>query len=64
VSNEFDVKAARLDGDVALGGITFARPMVEFQPVFPVGNIGARILRDFVVTFDPKSHLLRMARSA
>jgi hypothetical protein len=64
VSNEFDIKAARLDGDVALGGITFTRPMVEFQPVFPMGNLGARVLRDYALTFDPKNHRLRMTRSA
>ncbi|HYJ34080.1 MAG TPA: serine hydrolase [Candidatus Binatia bacterium] len=64
VSNEFEIKAARLDGDVAVGGTTFAKPMVEFQPVFDVGNIGARVLRDFAVTFDPKNHRMRLARSA
>jgi hypothetical protein len=64
VSNEFDIKAARLEGDVAVGPTTFAKPMVEFQPVFDVGNIGARVLRDFAVTFDPKTHRMRLARSA
>jgi len=64
VSNEFEIKAAKLDGDVALGGVTFQKPMVEFQPIFPMGNVGARVLRDFVLTFDQKNHRLRMARSA
>ena len=64
VSNEFDIKAAHLDGDVTLGEITFTKPMVEFQPIFPTANVGARILRDFVVTFDQRTHRLRLARSA
>jgi hypothetical protein len=64
VSNEFEIKAARLDGDVTVGSTTFAKPMVEFQPVFDVGNIGARVLRDFAVTFDPRNHRMRLARSA
>jgi CubicO group peptidase (beta-lactamase class C family) len=64
VSNEFDIKAAHLDGDVALGEITFTKPTVEFQPIFPVANVGARILRDFVLTFDQRTHRLRLARSA
>lgn len=64
VSNEFDIQAARLDGDVTLGGITFTKPMVEFQPIFPVGNLGARVLRNYAVTFDTRHHRMTLQPAA
>jgi hypothetical protein len=39
-----------------------AKPTVEIQPLFPTANVGARILRDLVVTFDQKSGRMRVAR--
>jgi CubicO group peptidase (beta-lactamase class C family) len=64
VSNEFDIKAAELKGNVILGGVTLERPQVEFQPIFPMANVGSRVLRNFALTFDQKNHRLRIARSA
>ena len=64
VSNEFDIRAAVLNGNVMLGGITLERPRVEFQPIFPMANVGSRVLRDFALTFDQKNHRLKLARSA
>jgi CubicO group peptidase (beta-lactamase class C family) len=63
VSNEFDIRAARLQGDVALGSEVFRSPMVEFQPIFPMANLGARVLRDYAVTLDTRSHRMSLARS-
>jgi CubicO group peptidase (beta-lactamase class C family) len=62
LSNAFEIKAAPLNGDVTLGGLTFSRPRLEFQPVFPMANIGARVLRDLVLTFDPRNRRLRLVR--
>jgi hypothetical protein len=64
VSNEFDIKAAELKGNVVFGGITLERPQVEFQPIFPMANVGSRVLRNFALTFDQKNHRLRIVRSA
>ena len=64
LGNTFEIKAAPLDGDVAIGAIVLERPMVEFQPVFPMANVGARILRDLVVTFDQKNNRMRVAKPA
>jgi CubicO group peptidase (beta-lactamase class C family) len=64
VSNTFEVKAAALDGDAAVGPIALARPTVEFQPLFPHAGVGAKVLGDLVVTFDQKSNRMRMARPA
>ena len=62
VSNTFEIRAADLDGDVTIGGITLRRPTLEFQPVFPNANVGSRVLRDYAVTFDQKNRRLRLTR--
>lgn len=62
VSNSFDIKAADLDGDVSVGALTFHRPTVEFQPLFPMANLGSRMLRDLRVTFDQKGKRMRIER--
>jgi hypothetical protein len=62
LGNSFEIKAAPLDGDFGFGGVVLERPMVEFQPVFPMANVGARILRDLVLTFDQKNNRMRVAK--
>jgi D-alanyl-D-alanine carboxypeptidase len=60
ISNTFEIKAAQLEGDVTIGGYRLVRPRVEFQPLFPVANVGSRVLRDLVVTFDQKNRRLQL----
>ena len=62
VGNTFEIRAADLDGDVTIGGITLHRPTIEFQPIMPTANLGARVLRDYAITFDQKNERLRMKR--
>jgi D-alanyl-D-alanine carboxypeptidase len=62
VGNEFEIQAADLAGSVKLGGFEFPRATVEFQPVFPMANVGSRVLRDFRVTFDQKNQRLQLRR--
>jgi hypothetical protein len=62
VNNEFDLRGAQLDGTVRLGAVEFARPMLSFQPLFPMGNVGSKVLSDFRLTFDQRNHRLRFAR--
>ena len=64
VSNEFEIQEARLDGAVKLGRHEFAGATVGFQPVFPMANVGSRVLRDFVVTFDQKNARVRFHKPA
>ena len=64
ISNTFEIKAAPLDANVVIGPVVLERPMVEFQPVFPMANVGARILRDLSVTFDQKNNRMRVAKPA
>lgn len=63
VSNEFEIQAAGLAGSAWLGGHEFTRPTLDFQPVFPMANVGSRVLRDFRVTFDQRNGRMRLARS-
>ena len=62
VSNSFEIKAAPLDGDVAIGPVVLAKPMVEIQPLFPTAHVGARALKDLAVTFDQKTNRMRVSR--
>jgi CubicO group peptidase (beta-lactamase class C family) len=62
VGNEFDIKAAELNGDLRVAGWTQARPMVDIVDLFPRGNIGARFLRQYAVTFDLANKRLQLMR--
>lgn len=64
VSNEFEIQAAELDGTARLGGHEFSRPTLDFQPVFPMANVGSRVLREFRVTFDQKHGRMRLVRAS
>jgi hypothetical protein len=64
VSNEFEITAAELKGSVRLGGFDFPGVTIGFQPVFPVGNVGSGVLKDFRVTFDQKNGRMRLVRGA
>jgi D-alanyl-D-alanine carboxypeptidase len=64
VSNEFDVKGAELNGNVTFGPVKLEHPEIHFQPIFPMANVGSRVLRDFALTFDQKNHRMKVARSA
>ncbi len=59
--SSFELRGAMLDGAVDLAGFRFERPWVELNPVFPAVNIGSNAMRDFVVTFDQQSKLVRFA---
>ena len=57
--SSFALRGAVLDGDVELAGFRFQEPWLELNPVFGIPNIGSGALRDFVVTFDQRSKLVR-----
>jgi CubicO group peptidase (beta-lactamase class C family) len=62
--NEFEIKAATLDGDASLGSLVLPRPRLEFQPMFQVANVGARVLQELVVTFDQQGGAVRLTPRA
>jgi len=59
-STRFEIKAAKLAGDVRLGGYTFERPFVEIHAAFPLANFGGCPMQNFAVTFDQKNLLMRL----
>jgi hypothetical protein len=57
----FEIKAAKLDGDVKIGRYTFTNPVVEIHPAFPLVNFGSPPMQNFAITFDQKSLLVRLS---
>ena len=51
-TNEFEIRAAELDGELRVAGWTVPNPTIDVVDLFPVANIGARFLREYAVTFD------------
>jgi Aspartyl protease len=60
LSTRFQIKVAKLAGDVQLGDITLDRPWVEINPAFPLANFGSCPLQHFIVTFDQENRLVRL----
>jgi predicted aspartyl protease len=58
-STRFEIKAAKLAGDVQLGEYTFERPFVEIHSAFPLANFGSCPMQNFALTFDQKNLLVR-----
>ena len=60
LTTRFDIKAAKLHGDVKVGRYTFIDPVVEIHPAFPLVNFGSPPMQSFAITFDQKSLLVRL----
>ncbi len=60
LSTKFEIKAARLQGDIKLGRYTFRQAFVEINAAFPLLNIGSTPLQHFVITFDQVNELVRL----
>jgi Aspartyl protease len=63
LSTKFEIKAARLQGDVKLGRYTFRQAFVEINAAFPLVNIGSTPLQHFIITFDQVNDLVRLYSS-
>lgn len=61
LSTRFMVMGATLASDVHLGSYTFKHPFVEINPAFPLANFGSCPMQGFVLTFDQKNGLVRLA---
>jgi hypothetical protein len=64
IDREVSLTSARLQGAARLGRFTFDKPQIVFNEAIPMGNIGAGILRDFVMTLDRAHHRVRLEGSA
>lgn len=60
--NEFEIRAADLKGDLHVAGFAVTATRVDIVDLFPVANIGGRLLRDYVVTFDTANKRMSLAR--
>jgi len=60
MTTRFDIKAAKLNGDVNVGRYTFPHPVVEIHPAFPLVNFGSPPMQSFAITFDQKTLLVRL----
>jgi predicted aspartyl protease len=60
MTTRFEIKAARLRGDVKVARYTFDNPVVEIHPAFPLVNFGSPPMQSFAITFDQKSLLVRL----
>ncbi len=63
----FEVKSARVDGEVKLGQFTLDVGAVRFSDLRPgpgpaPGNLGSEALKPFVVTYDSTNHRFRFER--
>jgi predicted aspartyl protease len=59
LATRFQLKTAKLGTDVHIGRYTFAQPVVEIHPAFPLVNLGACPMQHFAITFDQKNLLVR-----
>lgn len=62
VTNSFEIKEVKLKDSIRLGSFEFAEPTVSY-PAPSNTNIGARVLRDFVLTFDQKNKRVKLAKT-
>ena len=62
ISNEVEIKEARLKDSIKLGSFVFPQPTITFPALADESNIGIKILRDFSLTFDQKNKRLKLLR--
>jgi hypothetical protein len=65
VNGEFEIRGAQLDGDLRIGGHSFENPEVLFIDALDntnAANIGSRLLREFILTFDQRNMRVRLRR--
>ena len=62
MNNDFEIRAADLDGVLRVAGFTVDAPRVDLVDLFPVANLGSRFLRDYAVSFDMANRRLGLER--
>jgi predicted aspartyl protease len=62
VSNEIEIKQAKLKDPIRLGEFEFPEPTVVF-PSLSDANIGSGILREFAIAFDQKNKRIKLQRT-
>jgi Aspartyl protease len=62
VTNEFEIRAAELKGELRVAGYSESNPRVDIVDLFPVANLGSRFLRQYAVTFDMANNRLALEK--
>ncbi|MBS1708576.1 MAG: retropepsin-like domain-containing protein [Armatimonadetes bacterium] len=57
--NEIEILGVKVKSPIKFGGVSLTLPMLEMHDLFPMGNIGGRVLRKFAMTIDQKNHRIR-----
>jgi len=63
VSNQIEIKQAQLNDTIHLGRFDYPQAMITF-PALSDTNVGFKILREFVLTFDQKNRRVKFDRPA
>ena len=63
VSNRIELKQVQLRDPIRIGQFEFPQPTITF-PALSDSNIGFKVLRDFVITFDQQSRRMQLQRGA
>jgi hypothetical protein len=63
VSNRIELKQVQLRDTIRIGNFDFPQPTVQF-PALSDTNVGFKVLREFIVTFDQKNRRMKLARGA
>jgi hypothetical protein len=61
VTNRIQLKQVQLRDTIRLGGYEYPRPTIAF-PALSDTNLGFKVLRDFVLTFDQKNRRFKLQR--
>ena len=65
VGGDRDIVFGQLDGEILFAGSRYQDPPVGFMDPSPgYGNVGSRILSDFIVDIDQQNHLIRFQKAA
>jgi predicted aspartyl protease len=62
-SGDMEIKQARLKEAVRLGRHEFPEATITFPALGEIANVGAKVLNDFVVTFDQRNQRVRLTRA-
>jgi Aspartyl protease len=62
VTNEVEIREARLDDTIKFGSFEFKQPTITFPSIAGEVNIGLKVLRDFTITFDQTNKRVKFER--
>jgi Aspartyl protease len=62
VSDEIEMKEARLSDNIKMGSFVFSQPTITFPSIAGEVNIGLKTLREFSITFDQKNKRVKFER--